>query len=812
MPDVNLGTAHGRISIDSSSLKTLAATTQSAMSKVLAGVTSVGKSMQSVGKSMTTYITLPIIGLGVLAVKAWTEQAAATANAQAVIKSTGGIANVTASQMGKLSNSVRDYSGQSDESVLNGEAMLATFVNIRNEVGKGNDMFNQATVALADLTAKFGGDASTNAIRLGKALNDPILGMTALRRVGIQYTAEEQARIKKDMANNDILGAQKVIMSELTKQFGGLARAQGQTDAGKLKIAWGQFGDVMEHLGAVILPMVVAAAKGLLAFANWIMGLPGPVKLAIAAFVLFLAVLGPILFIFGGLISKITTVVKIFQFLRLAMATAAGAESALTVSSSLLTASEERAAIATGLLGAAFKAAFPEIALVVGIIAGAVAIWHSITAANAANKKAIDSMTTSLVKNGAAWGAHTQVMLDAKRVELQQQFGMDQGNAIADALQNQLDTAQRYAEMLREFVLPGASANQIGAVAEAVTSGHIQMADALKVADSAAKDGSISQAHYTSLLEALGFTLPEVTRRYNTLGVAAAATAPKFGKAGAAVQHFNHMTDAAFADWKTTTIANLHAASPALDALANKAKLTGSSVVRAFQKQAKEFVSYSKNLQRVINSNLPDALKQQIIDMGVAGAPVVSRFANMTKGELAKVGTAFNKGQNAVDNINFGPLTNATDSSKGKVDALATSLDTLRNKSPIGIDIHTNFTYTGNDPTIPGKNAGGTASWQGGLTWVGERGPELLFLPKGTGIMDSASSIRALTRIAQLAERPVARQAVGYRSGGADVNGDEMSSAHARSMALALEVDGQVLTKTVELHQRENRIRLGRRR
>lgn len=36
---------------------------------------------------------------------------------------------------------------------------------------------------------------------------------------------------------------------------------------------------------------------------------------------------------------------------------------------------------------------------------------------------------------------------------------------------------------------------------------------------------------------------------------------------------------------------------------------------------------------------------------------------------------------------------------------------------------------------VIGKNANGTPSWQGGLTWVGERGPELVNLPRGAGVI-----------------------------------------------------------------------------
>lgn len=40
-----------------------------------------------------------------------------------------------------------------------------------------------------------------------------------------------------------------------------------------------------------------------------------------------------------------------------------------------------------------------------------------------------------------------------------------------------------------------------------------------------------------------------------------------------------------------------------------------------------------------------------------------------------------------------------------------------------------------------GNNAAGTASWRGGLTWVGEQGPELVSLPAGTRIWSNAESV-----------------------------------------------------------------------
>jgi hypothetical protein len=79
------------------------------------------------------------------AIQSANEHAKAAAQTNAVIKSTGGTANVTTAQIMGLSNAIEKKSGMDDLAVQTGENMLLTFTNIRNEVGKGNDVFNQAT-------------------------------------------------------------------------------------------------------------------------------------------------------------------------------------------------------------------------------------------------------------------------------------------------------------------------------------------------------------------------------------------------------------------------------------------------------------------------------------------------------------------------------------------------------------------------------------------------------------------------------------------------------------------------------------------
>jgi hypothetical protein len=159
------------------------------------------------------------------------------AQTEAVLKSTGGAAKVTADDVSTLAESLMKKSGVDDEAIQSGENMLLTFTKIRNETGKGNDIFNQATAATLDLSVAMGKDMTSSAILVGKALNDPIKGMSALSKAGIQFTAEQKETIKTMVASGDAMGAQKMILKELETQFGGSAEAAGKTFSGQMNIA-----------------------------------------------------------------------------------------------------------------------------------------------------------------------------------------------------------------------------------------------------------------------------------------------------------------------------------------------------------------------------------------------------------------------------------------------------------------------------------------------------------------------------------------------------------------------------------------------
>ncbi len=155
--------------------------------------------------------------------------AARTAN---VIESMGNRANVSASQVADLAGRLQDTTGSADDVVQAGANLVLTFGNIRNAAGKGNDVFDQ-TVALAnDMSVALGTGMEQASLQLGKALNDPARGLTQLRRVGVSFTEAQQAQVKALVASGDTMGAQKVILGELEKQFGGAAAAEGPLTEG----------------------------------------------------------------------------------------------------------------------------------------------------------------------------------------------------------------------------------------------------------------------------------------------------------------------------------------------------------------------------------------------------------------------------------------------------------------------------------------------------------------------------------------------------------------------------------------------------
>ena len=221
-----------------------------------------------------------------------------TAQTNAVIKSTGKSAGVTTKQVQDLAGALMKKSGVDDEAIQSGENLLLTFTKVQNQAGKGNDIFNQATKVMLDMSTALGQDMKSSAIQLGKALNDPIKGITALSRVGVSFTKQQKDQIKTLVEHGKTVKAQKIILAELNKEFGGSAAAAGKTLPGQLNILKQSFNNLAGDIVGKVVPYLTQGLKVLRD--NW-------PQIAAAAKQMW-AVLGPLL---GALAALVVQVAKI---------------------------------------------------------------------------------------------------------------------------------------------------------------------------------------------------------------------------------------------------------------------------------------------------------------------------------------------------------------------------------------------------------------------------------------------------------------------------------------------------------------------
>jgi murein DD-endopeptidase MepM/ murein hydrolase activator NlpD len=200
-----------------------------------------------------------VAGAGIAAVKGLSTAIDEAREAQKVgattaqiIKSTGGAAKVSAAQVESLAGAISRKAGVDDEAIQKGANLLLTFKNVRNEAGKGGAVFDRATQSAVDLSAAGFGSVENASKMLGKALNDPVKGISALSRAGVTFTDQQKEQIKTLIASGRTLDAQKIILGEVESKVGGVAAASA-TAGEKMSVA---FGNLAEQIGTAALPLL----------------------------------------------------------------------------------------------------------------------------------------------------------------------------------------------------------------------------------------------------------------------------------------------------------------------------------------------------------------------------------------------------------------------------------------------------------------------------------------------------------------------------------------------------------------------------
>lgn len=189
------------------------------------------------------------------AIKETVEFQKAQTQLDAVLQSTNGAAGVTAERANKLAEEYEKLTTVQDDTIVQAEVLLLRFTNIKDNV------FPQATLAALNLSAALGKDLNSAAMMVGRALQDPINGMTALRKAGVQLSAQTQQQVSSAMQLGDVYKAQTILLAELEKRYGGTAAAAANTLEGALNRVKNSMAKLAQSTGNEASPGIISLSE-----------------------------------------------------------------------------------------------------------------------------------------------------------------------------------------------------------------------------------------------------------------------------------------------------------------------------------------------------------------------------------------------------------------------------------------------------------------------------------------------------------------------------------------------------------------------
>lgn len=194
---------------------------------------------RALGTALKAGVGIAAAGLA-LYVKNTIEAEKVQAQLIARIKDTGSAAGRSLQQLNAQAEKLQSITIFDDEAIGSAQAMLLTFKQIQGV------NFDAAVEGALDLSTAMGTDLNSAALQLGKALNDPIKGLGALSRAGIQFSKDQREMIKTMVEAGDVAGAQRVILAELQGQMGTAAEAARNTLGGAMQGLKNAFNNLLE--------------------------------------------------------------------------------------------------------------------------------------------------------------------------------------------------------------------------------------------------------------------------------------------------------------------------------------------------------------------------------------------------------------------------------------------------------------------------------------------------------------------------------------------------------------------------------------
>lgn len=210
------------------------------LSGISAGFASVGAAGTLAGLAVTASAVM--IGKGV-AILAETERQ--LLRTEALLKSTGNASGQTVDQLDQNARAVARSTLASTQGIRDAQAILLTFKSV------SGDTFTRAISLAQDMAAVTGGEAKSSILQLGKALEEPTKGLSALTRSGVSFNAQEKEKIKTLAESGRLLEAQGLLLDKVAGQFGGAAQREAESFAGSVDTLGQDFDELAESLAKV---------------------------------------------------------------------------------------------------------------------------------------------------------------------------------------------------------------------------------------------------------------------------------------------------------------------------------------------------------------------------------------------------------------------------------------------------------------------------------------------------------------------------------------------------------------------------------
>lgn len=170
------------------------------------------------------------------------------AKLEAILRSTGGAAGITASELNTMAGEMARLTTFTDDQYTASQAVMLQFTNV------GRDIFPTAQRAAADLATAMGVDLASASRTVGLALQSPEKASKALMQANIRLTDAENDMLEKLVDTGKEAEAQRFILEKLAATTGGQAAAAAETYQGKMTRLQNTIGEVQENIGKALLP------------------------------------------------------------------------------------------------------------------------------------------------------------------------------------------------------------------------------------------------------------------------------------------------------------------------------------------------------------------------------------------------------------------------------------------------------------------------------------------------------------------------------------------------------------------------------